>query len=326
MIAKQAGDKGILPGTVVDTIYKFRDGAWTLVPTKLMKPRYDFKTVLNGENIFIFCGDSGDGKPATTQIEIFNVKNFSIQIAEYRMPLGVSAPSMAWHGDDILLIGGNRCGTDDGSCEVVKIDFKEKNILSLRDLHTKRSNAIVIPIEHDRIAAIAGAKSKASSEERFWCPDQLDYVWADCTSKIKGDTKEIMEKPSEYSAVLRTFCVSGSDLDLFPELDPNSNFVFGNELSPFMMEFTREMKVNFYPAPMRLQQKTGQLAYRFSHDIMYFVGGTDTTYTFYSKKVFKFDIRKREVTQSGNLIESRTMFCLVPFEVSDRLESVLNDF
>jgi hypothetical protein len=306
MVPKVTGDTGVVPGTVIDSIYKFSGGVWSLIPTKLMKPRYDFKTVLNGENIFIFCGDSGDGKPATTQIEIFNVKNYSITIAEYRLPLGVSAPSMAWHGDDILLIGGNRCGVETGSTAVMKMDFKEKNILSLRDLGIPRANAIVIPVEHDRVVAIAGAKSKASSEERYWCPDLLDYIWKDCSSKINGDTKEIMEKPSEYSAVLKTFCVSGSKVDLFPALSPESNFIFGNELSPFLLEFTDELNINFYPAPMRLQQKTGQLAFRYSHDIMYFIGGTDMTYTFYSKKVFKFDIKNREVVQSNNLLEART--------------------
>lgn len=149
MIAKQDGDAGPLPGTVVDTIYKYSEGNWELVPTRLKKPRQDFECVLNGDNIFVFCGNAGDGKPPTTQIEIFNVKTFQLSMAEFRLPLGVSGCSLAWHGDDVLLIGGNRCGTEDGSTAVMKIDFKEKNILSLRDLQTKRASAIVIPIEHD---------------------------------------------------------------------------------------------------------------------------------------------------------------------------------
>ena len=100
MVAKEAGSKSAVEGTVVDTIYKYHEGKWEQIPTRLLKPRYEFQTVLNGDNIFIFCGDAGDDKPGTTQIEIFNVKNYQITMAEYRLPLGVSGCSMAWHGDD----------------------------------------------------------------------------------------------------------------------------------------------------------------------------------------------------------------------------------
>jgi hypothetical protein len=198
----------------------------------------------------------------------------------------------------------------------MKIDFKEKNILSLRDLGTKRASAIVIPIEHDQIIAVAGAKDQATMEERRWDHDILDYRWKDCTSKVTGDIQEIMQKPTEYNAVLTTFCVSGSDEDNFPALSPKSNFVFGNELSPFLMEFTEAMEVNFYPAPMRLQQKTGQVALRYSENDLYFIGGTDTTYTFYSKKVFKFDIEAKSVTQMGNMSVGKAGFCTATFGVS----------
>ena len=124
-----------------------------------------------------------------------------------------------------------------------------------------------------------------------------------------------MQKPTEYNAVLNTFCVSGSDEDNFPALSTESNFVFGNELSPFLMEFTEGMEVNFYPAPMRLQQKTGQVAYRHSHNTMYFIGGTDTTYTFYSKKVFKFNISEKEVLPCANMKVGKAGFCIARFEV-----------
>lgn len=42
MIEKQPGCKCVTEGTVVDTIYKFNEGVWQLLPTKLMKPRYSF--------------------------------------------------------------------------------------------------------------------------------------------------------------------------------------------------------------------------------------------------------------------------------------------
>jgi hypothetical protein len=236
-------------------------------------------------------------------------------MAEYRLPLGVSGCSMAWHGDDILLIGGNRCGSHDGSTAVMMLDFQNKSILSLRDLNSKRSHAIIVSTAHDEMLAIAGAKNESSIELREWDADLLDYIWKDATSRVSGDLKEIMEKPTEYNAVRPTFCVSGSDLDNFPKFCTRSNFMFGNELSPFLMEFTQELEVKFYPAPMRLQQKTGQVAIRRSHNDIYFIGGTDTTYTFYSKKVFHFDITKKEVNQFGNLNVGRAGFCVSEFEV-----------
>lgn len=82
------------------------------------------------------------------------------------------------------------------------------------------------------------------------------------------------------------------------------------------MEFTEEMKVNVYPAPLRLQQKTGQVAYRHSHNTMYFIGGTETTFTFYSKKVFKYDIEQKKVSQINNLQVARAGFCTVKMRVS----------
>lgn len=75
------------------------------------------------------------------------------------------------------------------------------------------------------------------------------------------------------------------------------------------------MKVNLYPAPLRLQQKTGQVAYRHSHNLMYFIGGTDVTYTFYSRKVFKFDFTEKKVSSIGNLNVARAGFCTIKLNV-----------
>lgn len=139
---------------------------------------------------------------------------------------------MAWHGDNILIVGGNRCNETNGSKEVMKLDFNEKNILSLRDMHEDRVNGIVVPIEHDRILVIAGSSNQqARAEERYWDPELMDYLWRDF-KLINGDLGEIFSKPNEYSHVMTTFCVSGNDADKFPKLRPTSNYIFGNELSP----------------------------------------------------------------------------------------------
>jgi len=48
---------------------------------------------------------------------------------------------------------------------------------------------------------------------------------------------------------------------------------------------------------------------------MYFIGGTDTTKTFYSKKVFKFDIIARSVDEVKHMSIGRAGFCLAYFNV-----------
>lgn len=68
----------VTPGDVWDRIYKYQEGVWTELPTRLPKPRYGFQAVLSGDSIFIFAGDAGDGNPGTTQIDIFNVKNYKL--------------------------------------------------------------------------------------------------------------------------------------------------------------------------------------------------------------------------------------------------------
>jgi len=57
--------------------------------------------------------------------------------------------------------------------------------------------------------------------------------------------------------VYPTFVINAKEGDDMPEFSTNSNFVFGSELYPFLMELTSDLMVRFYPAPLMLQQKTG---------------------------------------------------------------------
>lgn len=277
----------------------------------LLVPRVNFETVLNKESIFVFCGFNG--KAATTQIEIFHIDTGETSKCSFRLPLGVVGTSVAWHGDDILTIGGERL--ESKSTAVMKLDFQNKNILSLRDLIKPRDNSILIPMAHDEVLAIGGSGS-TDAEIRKWCDHLQDYRWFDCTKKIKNISTALGGKPDEYSSVLTTFCVSASDEDNFPSLNPDSNFIFGNELSPFLLEITKDLGVNFYPAPMRLQQKTGQVAFRADSDTIFFIAGTDSTYTLLSKKTFRFSISGRCVDQIGNLEEGRYNFAIQRLGVS----------
>jgi hypothetical protein len=123
-----------------------------------------------------------------------------------------------------------------------------------------------------------------------------------------------MGNPNEYNVVTVTFEVSGGDDDEFPDFSPESHFIFGNELSPFLMEFTDKMEFRFFPAPMRLQQKTGQTAFRVGHNTIYFVGGCDTTYSLFSKKFYKLNLATKQVSELDKISKGRTGFALTQLD------------
>lgn len=162
--------------------------------------------------------------------------------------MGVSGCRLAWHGDDVILLGGERLGRRSNS--VVKIDFKEKNILSLRDMHKKRAGAINLAVSHDEIIVLGGDRHK-TAELRSWNRILGDYNWTDCTKKIKN--LELIGRPTEYVSAQPTFVINAPDDANFPIFKTSSNFIFGNELTPFMMEITKEHMVKFYPAPLKFQ-------------------------------------------------------------------------
>jgi hypothetical protein len=108
----------ILPYIIVS----IRNGPYQVVPGVCMTPRCDFQTVLTRSKIIIFGGIGANGK-CSTGIEIFDTVNNTVTKASYRLLLGVSGCRLAWHGDDVLLIGGQRLNKRSNG--VVKIDFKE---------------------------------------------------------------------------------------------------------------------------------------------------------------------------------------------------------
>lgn len=59
--------------------------------------------------MIIFGGYGHDDKE-TTLIEVFDTAKNEINKASYRLPLGVSGSRLAWHGNDIIMIGGDRLG------------------------------------------------------------------------------------------------------------------------------------------------------------------------------------------------------------------------
>lgn len=160
----------------------------------------------------------------------------------------------------------------------------------------------MIPVAHDEMIALGGDENK-TAEIRIWNKKIQDYVWTDVTKKIKG--MENIGKPIEYNSVVPTYCISSLDDDNMPDFPSTSNFIFGNELMPFMMEITFQHLIKFFPAPMRFQQKTGQIGYRVDKDIIIFLGGCDATMTLVSKKAFRYSITDKTVARMGNLETGR---------------------
>jgi hypothetical protein len=183
--------------------------------------------------VIIFGGIGSDGE-ACTAIELFDTVNHTVTKAEYRLPLGVSGCRLARHADDILMIGGERL--QKRSNGVVKIDFKHNNILNLREMRKKRTGAIVLDVSHDEIIVLGGDKEK-SAEIRSWNKYLEDYSWSDCTDKIKN--LELIGRPTEYISVEPTYVINASNDDKLPVFETSSNFIFGNEMMPFMMEITK---------------------------------------------------------------------------------------
>ncbi len=297
------------PGKVLNKIHALkRNGdAWEEFCT-LKQPRCDLEALLVGGKLFIFggyCGIKG-GKPlCTTEIEIVDLHTRETSSAQFRLPMGVCGTSVAWHGSYLLMIGGKRSGNKTTS--VMKVDFNDKTIISLRNLQQERSNSITIPVRHDEVIVFGGAgKSEngaiRTGEIRYWNEHLQDYTWKNI-GEIRGSNH--IENPDEYDTVTTTFSVNAGDDDNFPNFSIESNFLFGNEEAPFLMEITGSIDIKFYPAPLKLQQKTGQLAYRKDPATIYFFAGTDSAHKLFSKKTFKLDIPTKEVTEVGKMNISR---------------------
>ena len=153
---------------------------------------------------------------------------------------------------------------------------------------SKRTSPIAIEVAHDEIIVIGGNTKEATAEIRKWNRYLEDYSWTPCTNQIKN--LNLIGRPCEYTAVYPTFVINAKEGDDMPEFSTNSNFVFGSELYPFLMELTSDLMVRFYPAPLMLQQKTGQQAVRLDEDDILFIGGTDASMKLVSSKIFKYSI------------------------------------
>ena len=275
---------------------------------QLQYPRSNCEVVLNNMSLFILGGVSQGGKQ-TTAIEIFNVITHEMKRAEFRLPLGISGAALAYHGEDILLIGGNRLQMPSKS--VMKLDFNDKTILSLKDLGRARENMIVLPVAVDEVIVCCGGGNR-DAEIRKWDNKICDYVWR----PVKIEGLGIFEKPDEFSTCMPTFTTVGGEDDTFPPLDQSSRFILGNELSPFLMEIPGSLVPSFYPAPMRIQQKTGQQAFRLDPNTIIFISGTNSTHKLFSRKSYKLHVKEKEIEQLGYMAYGRYKFTITKHEVN----------
>lgn len=293
---------GADPDNILTDVYKLKIGpelgtAWELVCQLPIKRRSANVMVANG-NIYVFGGYSGKDN-RSTQIDFIDTKTGKSQMETYRLPLGVEGARMCWHGDDILLVGGKRIATQPDA-NVLIIDFKKKAIMSMRDLNTARDFPLVIPTKIDEVIVFGGAHHR-TAELRSWNAELGDYDFK--PFHVKGE--ELIESPNSYDSALPTFMDVVSDKDLFPDFASDSRIIFGNEVDCFLIELTKNLTANFYKSPMRLQQKTGQNTVRTDANTIYLAGGTDTSRTKISSKVYRFLFSTKEVTELPKLNTGR---------------------
>ena len=178
-------------------------------------------------------------------------------------------------------------------------------------MNSDRTNTILLPTSEDKVIACCGGGNK-TCEERSWDESSQDYTWKPVT--VAG--LENFEKPDEFTLVQPSFYLDGIIEDRFPDLNPNSRYIFGSEIEPVLIEIPENLKLNFYPSPMRFQQKTGQVCHRLNPNEILIVSGSDATYTRFSRKSFKFYIKEKKVEKLGYLKRGRYNHTLVEHNVS----------
>ena len=96
---------------------------------RLCKPRANFQAVLKHDQIIIFGGYSGNGD-YPTEIEVFDMKTEHTSILTIQLPCGVEGSSLAWHGEKILLLGGEAYA--ESLRTVLMVDLVKNTCISLR--------------------------------------------------------------------------------------------------------------------------------------------------------------------------------------------------
>lgn len=279
------------------------DAAWKKV-CDLPIPRKSPNLAIIGNNMYVFGGNAGKGN-RTTQIDSIDLTTKVAKKETFRLPLGVEGARLAWHGDNILIIGGKRT-TDAPDANVLMIDFTNQAIISVRDLNVGRDFPLIIPQKIDEIVVIGGGSEK-SAEMRSWDKQTNDYVFKKTT--VTG--MELIENPTHYDSALPAFVDNTPTKDTFPKLESGSRMIFGNEIDCFLIEVPESLTPCFYMSPMKLQQKTGQATLRLDANTIILAGGTDVTRKKLSSKTYRFSQNNGTIEQLASLNEARYAISLV---------------
>lgn len=261
-------------------------------------PRRSPNVVIIGGIMYVFGGYAGNGN-RTTQIDSVNLSTKEAKKEAFRLPIGVEGARLAWHGDNILMIGGKRT-TETPDANVMMLDFTNQGIISVRDLSVGRDFALIIPQKADEVIVIGGAK-EYTAECRQWDPEVNDYAF----KSIKVDGMNLIENPTHYDSALTSFVDNTPTRDHFPQFGAGSRVVFGNEIDCFLIEVPESLAPHFYMSPMKLQQKTGQVSVRLDANTILLAGGTDVTRNKISMKTYKFYQNNGNIEQLANLNDAR---------------------
>ena len=250
-------------------------------------------------NRVIYVMGGGNLKTRSTQIDSVHTVTAVSKKEEYRLPMGVEGARMAWFDNNILFIGGKR-NEDKPDNIVYQMNFRKKGILSSRDLVYARDCPLLFPLKNQEILVLGGTNNR-NAEIRQWDQEQEDYVFKPCTVEVTT----LLDPSAHYETAKPTFVVAGAEEDQFPALSTKSKFMFGNEVDNYFVEFPDTLIPSFFWSSMTLQQKSGQSAYRFDPNTIYFVGGTDMTRTKLSYKSYKFDLTTKKTLEIAKLSEAR---------------------
>lgn len=279
---------------------KIKDGigqAWEKV-CDLPLQRRSANLIISNNTIYVMGGYSGDNL-RSTQIDSIDLATKIAKMEPYRLPLGVEGSRFAWHGDYILMIGGKRI-ENNPDANVLVMNWQRKGLLSMRDLQVGRDYPLVIPTEIDEVVVIGGGHHK-TAEKRSWDENAGDYSFRG----IQVPGQELIENPSHYDSALPTFVTDIKSKEDFPNFGKDTRILFGNEIDCFVIEFPENLVANFYFSPLKLQQKTGQVALRHGHNEIYLIGGTDVSRTKISSKSYKFLIDAKEIVELGKMKHPR---------------------
>ena len=102
-----------------------------------------------------------------------------------------------------------------------------------------------------------------------------------------------------------------------PQLNPYSNWLFGTDTQPTMIEIDQDKFVTTHPVPMNIHMRQYQGIVKISYNAIVFCGGVNSARLRVSKKCIIYDMQNQVVSRVGNLEIRRYNFGAIYHGVID---------